>query len=80
MTNTGPRPVTVPDDAQTAAAPSVSRGQVLRSLLWTLLVISAVANTLASFAGADTGVHLVCGAVTAVTGGLLIARRLRQSR
>lgn len=80
MTNTGPRPLTEPADPRGTAAPGVSRGQVLRTLLWTVLVAGAVANTVASFVGADAQVHLVCGAVTAVCGGILIVGRLRRPR
>jgi hypothetical protein len=43
-------------------------------------VLSAVANTAASYTGAATWVHLVCGAVTALGGGVLVVRKLRGRR
>ncbi|MEC3995408.1 hypothetical protein VSR01_18470 [Actinacidiphila sp. DG2A-62] len=64
------------------AAPDrgAGRGEVARSALWVLVVLSAVANTAASYTGAATWVHLVCGAVTALGGGVLVVRKLRGRR
>ncbi|MDH6628262.1 hypothetical protein M2271_006094 [Streptomyces sp. LBL] len=58
----------------------LTRGEVARTLLWSVVVISAVANMAASFSGADTWVHLVCGMVTALCGGTLAVRALRGRR
>lgn len=60
-----------------ALSPGLTRGDVLRSLLWIVVVVSAVANMVASFGGAETWVHLVCGAVTVLGGGALVVRGLR---
>lgn len=71
-----------PGPGSAGAAPDrgVGRGEVARSALWVLVVLSAVANTAASYAGAATWVHLVCGAVTALGGGVLVVRKLRGRR
>lgn len=80
MANTGPY-----DDGQRLNAPAgppggVSRADLARVLLWALLVISGVANMLASLAGAGTAVHLACGVVTALSAAGLAARALRARR
>ncbi|MFI1031746.1 hypothetical protein [Streptomyces sp. NPDC020951] len=61
-------------------APGATRADVLRVLLWALLVISAVGNTVASYAAASTQVHLALGAVTALCVAALVAQRLRGRR
>ncbi|MEU6537067.1 hypothetical protein [Streptomyces sp. NPDC047000] len=58
----------------------VSRADVARFLLWLLLVLGLVANTVASYVGAGLGVHLVCGAVSAVTAAVLVVHRLKGRR
>lgn len=60
--------------------PGVSRADLVRFLLWLLLVLSVVANTVASSAGAGLGTHLACGAVTALTAAVLVVRRLKGRR
>lgn len=65
-----------PDDGRS----SVSRSDVVRALLWTVLVISVVANTVASYGDAGLWVHLACGGVTALCAGTLLARKLRGRR
>ncbi|MEU0672822.1 hypothetical protein ABZ330_07995 [Streptomyces sp. NPDC006172] len=57
-----------------------SSGDIVRSLLWTAVVVGALANMAASFGGADTWVHLVCGAVTVLCAGALAVRNLRGRR
>ncbi|MCZ9351739.1 hypothetical protein NGM36_18500 [Streptomyces mutabilis] len=59
---------------------AVSRGDVLRALLWALVVVSAVANMTASFGGAPTWVHLASGVVTVLAAGTLVVRALRGRR
>ncbi len=78
----GATPGSTPGPGSAGAAPDrgVGRGEVARSALWVLVVLSAVANTAASYAGAATWVHLVCGAVTALGGGVLVVRKLRGRR
>jgi hypothetical protein len=66
---------------QTVEQPDrLTRGEVTRTLLWAVLVMSAVANMAASYGGADTWVHLVCGLVTALCAGTLVVRNLRGRR
>ncbi|GAA1880790.1 hypothetical protein [Streptantibioticus ferralitis] len=62
------------------SSPGPTRRDVLRSMLWVLVVISTVANMAASYADAHTWVHLACGAVTVVCGGSLVVRSLRGRR
>ncbi|MEU5276168.1 hypothetical protein [Streptomyces asoensis] len=64
----------------TSGPDRLTRGEVARTLLWSVVVISAVANMAASFGGADTWVHLVCGAVTVLGAGTLAVRSLRGRR
>ncbi|MER7924262.1 MULTISPECIES: hypothetical protein [unclassified Streptomyces] len=58
----------------------LSARDIARTLLWTAVVASAVANMAVSFGGADTWVHLVCGAVTVLCAGTLAVRGLRGRR
>ena len=58
----------------------LTRGDVARTLLWIVVVVSAVANMVASLGGADTWVHLACGALTLLCGGTLAVRGLRGRR
>ncbi|MEV2210877.1 hypothetical protein AB0H86_05125 [Streptomyces sp. NPDC050997] len=64
----------------TADSDRLTRGDVARTLLWIVVVVSAVANMAASFGGADTWVHLACGALTVLCGGALVVRSLRGRR
>ncbi|WP_329471582.1 hypothetical protein OIE75_19295 [Streptomyces sp. NBC_01723] len=59
---------------------TVSRGDVLRTLLWAVVVLSAVTNMAASYGGAHTWVHLACGVVTVLAAGALVVRGLRGRR
>ena len=58
----------------------LTRGEIVRTLLWIVVVAGALANMAASFGGADTWVHLVCGAVTVLCAGTLVVRNLRGRR
>ncbi|MGI5192781.1 hypothetical protein ACQEVY_03850 [Streptomyces sp. CA-288835] len=58
----------------------LSSGDIARTLLWMVVVASALANMAASFGGADTWVHLVCGAITVLCAGTLVVRNLRGRR
>lgn len=53
---------------------------VLRPLLWIVLVVSVVGNTVASFAGVPTTVHLGLGVTTAICVVALVAQQLRTRR
>ncbi|MFD3731889.1 hypothetical protein [Streptomyces sp. NPDC058632] len=67
--------------ADRGAAPDHNGGAVvIRTLLWLVLTISVVGNTVASSMGAGLGVHLVAGLVTAVCATLLVVRHLRSNR
>ncbi|MEV0740374.1 hypothetical protein AB0I51_31570 [Streptomyces sp. NPDC050549] len=66
---------TTPDPAD-----RIGPGDIARALLWIVVVASALANMAASFGGADTWVHLVCGAVTVLCAGALVVRNLRGRR
>ncbi|GAA4985903.1 hypothetical protein [Streptomyces hyderabadensis] len=76
----------VPQAVPTAApAPgdgpgAVSRGDVLRTLLWAVVVLSAVANMALSFTGAAAPLHLASGVVTVLAAGALVVRGLRGRR
>ncbi|WP_435135664.1 hypothetical protein [Actinacidiphila sp. bgisy144] len=58
----------------------LARGDVLRPMLWTLAVLSAVVNMAASYGAAHTWVHLACGAVTVVCGVTLVVAHQRGRR
>ena len=82
--SSGSRPISSASAGASAlsatAPPGVSRADLVRFLLWLLLVLSVVANTVASSAGAGLGTHLACGAVTALTAAVLVVRRLKGRR
>ncbi|MET7323438.1 hypothetical protein [Streptomyces sp. NPDC005549] len=73
---TGHGPGSAPGDGPDA----VSRGDVLRTLLWAVVVLSAVANMALSFTGAATALHLASGVVTVLAAGTLVVRGLRGRR
>ncbi|MER6162541.1 hypothetical protein ABT147_44865 [Streptomyces sp. NPDC001868] len=64
----------------TTRTDSLTRGEIARTLLCSVVVISAVSSTAASLGGADTRVHLLCGIVTVLCGGALAVRGLRGRR
>ncbi|MFJ9737750.1 hypothetical protein [Streptomyces sp. NPDC101166] len=69
------RHTTTPDPADRPDSEDIAR-----PLLWTAVVAGALANMAASFGGADTWVHLVCGAITVLCAGTLAVRNLRGRR
>jgi len=74
-------PTTHPMTEPTATDPDrLTPGDITRTLLWIVVVASALTNMAASFGGADTWVHLVCGAVTVLCAGTLVVRNLRGRR
>lgn len=80
-----PHPESHPDpyrlgDPAEPPSPGPTRDTVLRSLLWTVVVVSAVTNMVLSYAGAATWVHLICGGTTLVCGATLVVRALRDRR
>ncbi|MCX2922357.1 hypothetical protein [Streptomyces sp. NEAU-W12] len=81
MATTDPCRLTTPaDGTHEAPSPAVTGGEVIRTLLWILIVVSGVVNTAATYAEADTWVHLTCGVVTLLSAGTLVARHLRGRR
>ncbi|GAA3573338.1 hypothetical protein GCM10022222_67090 [Amycolatopsis ultiminotia] len=70
--------MTMTNSSQPNDTSPVSRGHIARTLLWTLVVISAIANMVASFVGDSTWPHVVCGAVSVLCVGVLVAGRLRK--
>ncbi|MER6443144.1 hypothetical protein ABT275_43675 [Streptomyces sp. NPDC001185] len=58
----------------------LSSRDIARTLLWMVVVASALTNMATSFAGAQTWVHLVCGAITVLCAGTLVVRNLRARR
>lgn len=53
--------------------PVAARGNPVRALLWTLLVLSVAANTITSFGVVSLAVSIALGVVTAATGITLIS-------
>jgi hypothetical protein len=53
---------------------------VMQTLIWVLLVVSAVANAVTSFGGVPIWIHLGAGLVTAFCVAALIALYLRRRR
>ncbi|MEU9340379.1 hypothetical protein AB0D74_04040 [Streptomyces sp. NPDC048278] len=51
-----------------------------RTLLWSLLVLSAAANMATSYGGVDAWVNVTCGVLTLLSAGALVVRRLRGHR
>ncbi|MFI1754960.1 hypothetical protein [Streptomyces sp. NPDC020571] len=73
-------PRAVPGSGPGDGPDAVSRGDVLRTLLWAVVVLSAVANMALSFTGAATALHLASGVVTVLAAGTLVVRGLRGRR
>lgn len=69
-----------PISDQPGSTPQESRPGILRSLLWVVLVVSVVANTVTSFAGVPTAVQAGLGGVTALAVVALVAQHLRTRR
>ncbi|WP_326808488.1 MULTISPECIES: hypothetical protein [unclassified Streptomyces] len=60
--------------------PDAARPDLVRTLLWLVLVISTVGNSVASFLDAGTGAHLLSGLVTTAGVAALVVRRVRTER
>ncbi|GAA3908027.1 hypothetical protein GCM10023084_70340 [Streptomyces lacrimifluminis] len=77
MATTDPYRLTTPaDGTHDASSPAVTGGEVVRTLLWIVVVVSAVANSAATYAEAETWVHLACGMVTLLAVVTLVLRHL----
>ncbi|MFF1278517.1 hypothetical protein ACFVZC_34895 [Streptomyces marokkonensis] len=79
MSYTDPYSLT-PAGGQDGTPDRSSSTGVVRALLWVVLVVSVLGNTVASFAGAGMGVHLAAGGVTALCATVLVVLRLRSGR
>jgi len=75
-----PTPTPTPTPGHGDGPDAVSRGDVVRALLWAVVVLSAVANMALSFTGAAAPLHLASGVVTVLAAGTLVVRRLRGRR
>ncbi|MFG1702656.1 hypothetical protein ACFLIM_05630 [Nonomuraea sp. M3C6] len=62
------------------SSPAAGRTDVLRIVLWVVLAVSAIGNTVASITDAGTVPHLVFGALSAVSAIILGVRFLRARR
>ncbi|WP_328561635.1 hypothetical protein [Streptomyces coelicoflavus] len=70
-----------PQSAPAGGGPdAVPRADVLRTLLWAVVVLSAAANMVLSFTGAAVALHLASGVVTVLAVGALVVRALRGRR
>ncbi|MEV5841079.1 hypothetical protein AB0M32_03805 [Streptomyces sp. NPDC051985] len=79
MTGTDPYRFASPPPPPPAADPA--RGADLtRTLLWSLLVLSAAANMATSYGDVTPWANVACGAVTLLSAGALVVRRLRGRR
>lgn len=68
------------DTASVPTPPAAARPGLLPGLLWLVLAVSVVGNSVGSLAGAPTAAHLAFGTVTALSGAALVALRLRSRR
>ncbi|MEF9915596.1 hypothetical protein RJT17_36630 [Streptomyces sp. P5-A9] len=78
MTHTDPYRLT--PAAGREETPDRSNVGAVRALLWVVLVVSVLGNTVASSAGSGIGVHLAAGGVTALCATVLVVLRMRSSR
>ncbi|MFJ3667176.1 hypothetical protein ACIPSE_12030 [Streptomyces sp. NPDC090106] len=68
-------------DAPAGDAPDgVSRAALTRTLLWAVVVLGAVANTVLSYGDVPVAANLACGAVTLAAATALVVRALRGRR
>ncbi|MBP0456671.1 hypothetical protein [Streptomyces montanisoli] len=70
----------IPGGRQDDAPERAGGAGVVRALLWVVLVVSVVGNTVASAVGGGTGVHLAAGGITVLCAALLVVGRVRRSR
>ncbi|MGW1211585.1 hypothetical protein ACWD5F_18345 [Streptomyces sp. NPDC002499] len=80
FTSTAPTPTHVSDTASADTSDTITRADVARTLLWALVVISAVTNMALSYGGSGTVPHLAAGIVTVLSAGTLVVRSLRGRR
>ncbi|MEU5339590.1 MULTISPECIES: hypothetical protein [unclassified Streptomyces] len=80
MATTDPYRLTSGAEGTDPAKTDVTRNDVVRTVLWLVLVISTVGNMVASYGAASTQIHLACGGVTALCVTALVTRHLRGRR
>ncbi|ONK10534.1 hypothetical protein [Streptomyces sp. MP131-18] len=78
--DTDPYRLTGDVEGMRGASPGTGGTDVLRGLLWVVLVISMAGNMVASYAAAALPVHLAFGVVTALCVTALVVQRLRRRR
>ena len=78
MAHTDPYRLAPSDGAE--RTPDGAGPDVLRAVLWVVLVVSMVGNTVVSYTGAGVGVHLAFGLVTLACATTLLVRHLRSRR
>jgi hypothetical protein len=74
------RSTETPDEAATSAVPTSARSAAFRPLLWLLLVVSVVANVVASAAGTSVFVSSGFGLVALACATALIVHHYRHRR
>lgn len=81
-TDTSVTAVTAVTDADSphGEPPATGHGSAPRIVLWVVLGLSAIGNTVVSVIGAGTGPHLFFGAASALSGLALGVRFLRARR
>ncbi|MDT0269681.1 hypothetical protein RM844_25690 [Streptomyces sp. DSM 44915] len=81
MTDTDPyRLAGDAEEAPRATGSPVSRGQILRALLWAVLVVSVAGNTVVSLSAEAPALHIALGVVTGLCVTALAVQSLRRSR
>ena len=80
MANTDPYRLSTEQAETSGTQPAVPRGEVLRGLLWSALVVSAAGNMVASYTDAPLPLHLACGLASLGCVIALLAQRLRGRR
>lgn len=69
-----------PTGARDGTGGGVTRSDLLRALLWAVVVLSAVANMATSYDNAPAWITLACGLVTVLAAGTLVVRNLSGRR
>ncbi|MEU9556310.1 hypothetical protein [Streptomyces fumanus] len=78
MPDTDPYRLTSTPEGGTASG--AGRNDLVRTLLWAVVVLSAVANMATSYGDTSVWLNLACGTVTLLAAGTLVVRNLRGRR
>jgi hypothetical protein len=76
---TDPYRLTTPAAAE-RGAPGLTRAGLIRPLAWTVLVVSAAGNSVASAAHLPIGIPIGLGLVTLASIAVLVVHRVRSAR